>query len=481
MIWLLPKMGNSQSIVWERTLDISNNSNGTRTQDYLTEIALYDTNTFFCGATCGAFGGFSLTGSGFYNPLVLKFNSNGSIIDTFVISDSVLFTHRIALDRERRHIWVAYRTSIVPYTRTVLEKLNFNGFTLLRRDFRGATAADSLPASIYKLLPSTDGGFYMLAGRTRRVGSVSTEPWQISRFDSLGNRRWVREFTYTYVSGNPTDGEILPNGNLFVSGWAGREIYGLEIDTATGNAVNRKVFFTHPGNAGWYPSKVVRTPGGYYVAGTDFGSGPAQFFFARVNDSLRMEWGGFSNNQFEFPTAMTDSSVWVARRIEGGFYQYMKFNRDSALLFQMNLTNNIETSLYSTKFESVGHYTDYSALFGGTIRTPTTQGTALYFSKIDSIGTPYNPVYPPVGPVLTSNQRQNQEPNLQVYPNPFTNTLRLSHKGNAQLLDVHGRVILSQAVEAGEELKVGSLSKGMYLLRLQSVGGKLYVRKVIKE
>ncbi len=59
--------------------------------------------------------------------------------------------------------------------------------------------------------------------------------------------------------------------------------------------------------------------------------------------------------------------------------------------------------------------------------------------------------------------------------------LTLSHKGNAQLLDVHGRVIISQAVEAGEELKVSNLPKGMYLLRLQSVGGKLYVRKVVRE
>jgi hypothetical protein len=82
-----------------------------------------------------------------------------------------------------------------------------------------------------------------------------------------------------------------------------------------------------------------------------------------------------------------------------------------------------------------------------------------------------------VSNVLTDNSNID----LQIYPNPFTNTLRLSHKGTAQLLDIHGRVILSQPVEAGEELKVGSLTKGMYLLRLQSVGGKLYVRKVVRE
>ncbi len=71
--------------------------------------------------------------------------------------------------------------------------------------------------------------------------------------------------------------------------------------------------------------------------------------------------------------------------------------------------------------------------------------------------------------------------NLQVYPNPFANTFRLSNKGIAQLLDVHGRVILSQSVEADEELKVGNLPKGMYLLRLQGEGGRMYLRKVVRE
>jgi hypothetical protein len=177
---------------------------------------------------------------------------------------------------------------------------------------------------------------------------------------------------------------------------------------------------------------------------------------------------------------MSDSSVWVARRIQGGNYQYFRFGSDSTLRIQINLSSNIQNDNSYTTIGNVAHFNDQSAIFGGNIQTSTTQGTALYFCKIDSIGTPYNPVYPPVGPVLTSNQKH-QEPNLQVYPNPFTNTLRLSHKGTAQLLDVHGRVALSQPVEAGEELKVANLPKGMYLLRLQSVGGKLYVRKVVKD
>jgi hypothetical protein len=484
LIWLLPFWGNSQTLLWERIHDVSNLTNSTLTTDDLVyDLLVQDTSLSFALNWTGKFA-FRVSNLNRYNPTIYSLNSNGDIIDTIKIQDTVLGSS-IALDRSRKRIWVAYRTENFPYTRTVIEKINFRGFSIVRRDFRGVDRIDSLPATIYKLLPSSDGGFYMLGGRTRVINGQNTEPWQVSRFDSLGNRRWVKEYVYTYAFGNPTGGEFLPNGNLFISGWAGREIYGLEIDTATGSMVNRKVFFTHPENVGWSGVWLSRSPGGYYLAAGDSRNNPeTKFLFCRfqeTSDSLRMVWGGLSNNSYIYPNSLADSTVWVAKRTEGGFFEYIRVRPDSSIQIRINLSSNPQIGSNYTDLSSIGHFTNQSAIFGGNIRTPTTQGTALYFCKIDSIGTPYNPVYPPVGPVLTSNQRQNQEPNLQVYPNPFTNTLRLSHKGTAQLLDVHGRVILSQPVEAGEELKVANLPKGMYLLRLQSVGGKLYVRKVVRE
>jgi hypothetical protein len=480
LIWLLPLLGNSQSLQWERVLDFSSGINSFRISDIVRYIAVQDTNTFFCSAICGDYGTPSPAGS-MYFPTVLAFNSNGSIIDTIVFNDSTLTGQSFCLDRTRKRIWVAYRTDNYPYTRTVIEKINFRGFSIVRRDFRGPDRIDSLPATIYKLLPASDGGFYMLGGRTRVINGQNTEPWQVSRFDSLGNRRWVKEYLYTYAFGNPTGGEFLPNGNLFVNGWAGREIYGIEIDTATGNTVNRKVFFIHPDNAGWFFSSINRAADGYIVTGYDSRNNSTnvnRYFFGKYNDTLGLVWGAMSNYSVTFINPMSDSTFWLGTKV-GPNSVYQRMGPDSTLLHSIILSTDVGSSY--TGVSHSGHFNDQSAIFGGITQRSTTQGTALYFCKIDSIGTPYNPVYPPVGPVLTSNQRQNQEPNLQVYPNPFTNTLRLSHKGTAQLLDVHGRVILSQSVEAGEELKVGNLPKGMYLLRLQSVGGRLYVRKVVRE
>jgi hypothetical protein len=180
---------------------------------------------------------------------------------------------------------------------------------------------------------------------------------------------------------------------------------------------------------------------------------------------------------------MRDSSVWMVNEINNNNLHHIKLSPDSTVLVDIPLVFSADSNNTSVYIKSIIHFNDGSAIIGGdgTRQENQSFNKDLYFCKIGGYGTPYNPIYPPVGPVLTSNKKQNLEPNLQVYPNPFTNTLRLSHKGTAQLLDVHGRVILSQPVEAGEELKVGNLPKGMYLLRLQSVGGKLYVRKVIKE
>jgi len=86
-----------------------------------------------------------------------------------------------------------------------------------------------------------------------------------------------------------------------------------------------------------------------------------------------------------------------------------------------------------------------------------------------------------VGPVPVATKNRIVEPDLQVFPNPFTHTLRISHKGTMQLLDIHGRKVMAQAVEAGQEINTGSLPRGMYLLRFTSAAGKGYVRKVVKE
>ncbi len=470
----------SQNVVWESRFDFGTIPNEVSADDEFVDLAVLDTSVFFSNSRPVRHVVFY--GDTKFKPVVLKHNNRGLAIDTFVYFDTIN-SYQSVVDRTRRQLWMVYH-KIGRSQRLVLQRIDINGrllqYTAL--PLGGVPNLDSMPKAIYKVLPASDGGFYIIATTPRTIANQSVTLWQVSRWDSVGQRRWVNEFTDQFRNGAPSQAEILSNGELMVSGWKGTEIIALHIDTGSGRQLSRKVLFTNPRNVGWYEIIVKKLPDGYLVAGLDFGN-PGQNVFQKLNDTLGRVWGGYPSGFYGLSVEpLADSSFWMVQRRPDNYY-YERFSKDSVLEFSLNLTNYAPNLVYTANFKSVGYFSDGSAVIGGDRRfmSGSFSNADLVFMKVANFGTPYNPVYPPVGPVLSSNQKVNQEPNLQVYPNPFTNTLRLSHKGTAQLLDVHGRVILSQPIEAGEELKVGNLPKGMYLLRLQSVGGKLYVRKVVRE
>jgi hypothetical protein len=466
----------AQRVLWTKQIDYSGNS--LFKTDEFRDVHAYDTSTVFVNGNFHKhlFGYYFDVG--FY-PRMLKLNNRLDIVDTFVFPDTTKF-YFSCLDVRKKRLWLVYELRTLNEG-LVFRKIDFNGNTRALRvlDYNTSSLADSIPRNLYKVLPAPDGGFFMLADRSRTINSVRTIQWQISRYDSLGARKWLREYLYDFTNGTPEDCEILPNGRLFVSGSMGRNIVGLELDTATGNLIRRRTLFTNPNPNGWLTLFVKPLPDGYLISGQD-GSANSRRLFMKLSDSLTTVWGSANTTVGRYGfRPMRDSSVWMVNQISNNNLHHIKLSPDSVVLVDIPLVFNADSNNTFVYIRSIIHFNDGSAIIGGEGVANNNQD--LYFCKIGNYGTPYNPIYPPVGPVLTSNQRQNQEPNLQVYPNPFTNTLRLSHKGTAQLLDVHGRVVLSQPVEAGEELKVGNLSKGMYLLRLQSVGGKLYVRKVVRE
>ena len=475
----------AQSVIWEKRLNFSfDGRSNLFSIDKLNDFHAFDTNTYFAN---GWFDKFSWTISGnvMNRPVMLKLNHLMQVVDTFVYNDTAN-GYLSCMDIQRKRIWIVLQNEGNFRSRNY-RKIDFNGNTrAFRQQIRtNAENTDSLPAAMNLIHPAPDGGFFVMGMVRRRINNQNSEPWSISRFDSLGNRRWVKEYTFNYTSGRPFSAEMLPNGRLFVGGSMGRDVVGLELDTATGNILRNRVLFTHPRNSGWIVLQIKTLPNGYILEG-GVGDPTANLTCIRLDDSLRIVYGSSNTtiDHYAF-VPLADSSVWMIRRI-GRIYHYTKVNQDSTIQFDLVLTPGADT-LYNYKtFKAVAHFNNGEAILAGDQlgiidSVSRRDDPDLLFMKIGGYGTPYNPIYPPVGPVLSSNQKQNQEPNLQVYPNPFTNTLRLSHKGTAQLLDVHGRVVISQPVEAGEELKVANLPKGMYLLRLQSVGGKLYVRKVVRE
>jgi len=473
-------MAFSQSIVWETRFDFGLLEGRYPSMDEFVDLSILDTSTFF--SNCRTIK-YSVVYSGTnYKPVVLKHNNRGEVIDSFVYFDTVN-SYQFTIDRSKRRLWMVYQ-KIGRRQRLVLQKINAQGQIIQYNALvlGGQANADSIPRDIYKLLPSTDGGFYIIATAPRVIASQNVTLWQVSRWDSLGVRRWVREYRDNFVYGAPNNAEILPNGELMVSGWKGTEVIALHIDTGNGAQISRKVLFINPRGVGWNETFVRKLPDGYLVTGNDLGN-PAQGIIMKLNDSLTRVWGSYPSTLIgQNIQIMADSSFWMLYPRGNNFF-YDHFSKDSVVLNSLTLTNYRPNTSIETYLSKVEYFANGDAIIGGDKEylDGTERNKDIVLIKVANFGTPYNPVYPPVGPVPVANKKRIVEPDLQVFPNPFTHTLRISHKGTMQLLDIHGRKVMAQAVEAGQEINTGALPRGMYLLRFTSSAGKGYVRKVVRE
>jgi hypothetical protein len=337
-----------QRIVWERTYDISSGANGDG--DLVFEAYLYDTSRYFFRSNCMEFG-LRINNTYRQRPVIFQANSQGIITDTIIVQDTII-SYLGSLNRQKQHFWLYYRINNFPYSRTVFHRVNFRGFTLARREFpRTEPQPDSMPTIFKKLIPAPDGGFYLLAARELTVANQAREHWQVSRWDSSANRKWVKEYVYTYAIGQPEHAEFLPNGNLFVSGYSGREIMGLEIDTANGRAIERKLFYTFPNSTvGWQSGKAVRTPQGYLIEGLNYSRDSATVR-ALISDSLSIIWSeiGPSSNKRDY-TAMADSSFWYLKvqsipNTLNFDYRYEKVDKNRNLVVSVNLNSDVTPSL----------------------------------------------------------------------------------------------------------------------------------------
>jgi hypothetical protein len=77
---------------------------------------------------------------------------------------------------------------------------------------------------------------------------------------------------------------------------------------------------------------------------------------------------------------------------------------------------------------------------------------------------------------------------IQVYPNPVQNELVVQNDNNLvltsiQISDLTGKVVLEQNLDAVEtnQLSVAALTKGIYLVTIEGVNGRLLQTKLIKE
>ncbi len=283
--------------------------------------------------------------------------------------------------------------------------------------------------------------------------------------------KWHQRLDEIKLGFSPTP---LPNGKVLVIGPSNTGFRAIQLDSNGAIESNRSISFPFPSNSSVMQASAKLLPNNNFilaVTSRDNNSGSQNSRIVKYSP----DWSS-SSWQIEDSSIIVKMSVhWDNSFMVAGFPWVSKYDSSGTLIWRSRYYEMPSFQLPPV-VTSVVYPQNGDVLIAGGY-DPINGAREAMTIRVSGMGQEFRPAEP--RPPLSV--EKNQEPNLQVYPNPFTNTLRLSHKGTAQLLDVHGRVIISQAVEAGEELKVGNLPKGMYLLRLQSVGGKLYVRKVVKD
>jgi hypothetical protein len=232
----------AQSVVWQREIDYAPITSIDGDNDQLLNLHLVDTNTFYSLVYTGLR---SIPSRGAYYPLMFKHRaSDGVIIDTIRFFD----TTSIALscyNPLKKQFWIIQRREGRSGFRSLAQKIDLNGRTLVYQPYRNRVS-DSVTGYPNKIIPAADGGYYLLGAQDVTFNNQELRLWQVTRWDSTATRKWTGQYMFEYTAGVPQEAEFLPNGNLFVSGWHGPQIMALEIDTANGRMLDRKILFTHP-------------------------------------------------------------------------------------------------------------------------------------------------------------------------------------------------------------------------------------------
>lgn len=74
---------------------------------------------------------------------------------------------------------------------------------------------------------------------------------------------------------------------------------------------------------------------------------------------------------------------------------------------------------------------------------------------------------------------------MAIYPNPASSAITIQteqeiHNANLTIMDLQGKVLVTQAYQAGQEISVNELTNGTYILRLESAGNTVSYQRFIK-
>ncbi len=348
----------------------------------------------------------------------------------------------------------------------LLIKTDAAGDTLWTKTYGGT--GDDYGTSVVQ---TTDGG-YLLAGNGSTTGIC------LFKTNSAGDTLWTKTFyvtgglphlNYPYCIQQTADSGFIVTGITY--GATGLDMYVLKTDSM-GETQWAK---TYAGTSNDYALSIQQTTDGGYIMG-----GWSQSFSGYHSTVLRLDDVGDTLWTKSFDGGGGASFGYSVRQTADGGFIFLSTAYQDMYLVKMDENGNSGCNQGNSPAEAtpVTHtltpFTTISS--GGTVTTPGTiiQSGSIVTTLCSNVG---------IGEIKN-------DKSISVYPNPFTNEIKITNSdygvsgrqmGEIILYDITGKVNLRQ-ITTGEETNINTenISQGFYVLHYSDEKTNINI-KLVKE
>jgi hypothetical protein len=460
---LIAKLDINCDTVWSKTI-------GGTGDDEAFSIAATSDSAFVIAGYTNSFSSFSNDLSNFY---IIKIEDNGNILWAQSVGSSGKdVAHRVIELSNHNYVIAGTRSGGTFACEDILTVIIDSLGNIVDTKSFGANGCEF----VNDIIEMSDG--YMVLGNTT---SFNDQLIFATKIDSNGNISWTKTYNFSGTF-NPKsfDARKIIHGytNDFV--FTGVQGYGSIGDAQTvlisidsSGLIRWSHYYTLFSGAA-YGCAVDKTGDNGYIIGGDFGT--SSTFLIKTSSNGNAVWA----NSYNTPNStFNNGKIFCTLSSDEGFISagLRSSNNDTVgYILKTDVTGNVGCTHGPTFFLSTNPLTvtvNNQNFLLDTVTTGSISGGLINHAQMD-----FNTYCSTIGIDET-----NADPQINCYPNPFTNEIRIETPWNEQseiiIYDPEGRILIKRGFKKAIEINTSTLSNGIYFYNLKTFG-KLLRGKIEK-